>query len=93
MSFECDPDPTHSGKALPVMEIHNTMAVGLQGLVTRKGGVKRYYIYILRHWVFREPVDKRQVSQRLSQFFFDPDLGRESVILPHQMHAILTLFP
>jgi hypothetical protein len=36
------------GKVLPVMEIHNTMAAGLQGLVTRKGGVKRYYIYTLR---------------------------------------------
>jgi hypothetical protein len=30
------------------MEIHNTMAAGLQGLVTRKGGINRYYTYILR---------------------------------------------
>jgi hypothetical protein len=36
------------GKGLPVMEIHNTMAAGLQGLVTRKGGINRYYTYILR---------------------------------------------
>jgi hypothetical protein len=27
------------------MEIHNTMAAGLQGLVTRKGGINRYYTY------------------------------------------------
>ena len=27
---------------------HRWLHGGLQGLVTRKGGVKRYYIYILR---------------------------------------------